>query len=349
MFMNATLLLAPLAALAITLAATPLMRMLAVRYRFTDRPSPRRNVVLKPRLGGVAIFMGFAGAVLLFYPAMEGRTAEEMLKVSGLLAGGVVVLLGGVLDDRFDLPAGVQLLFQLLGAAIAMSSGILIEIVTNPLGTETANSLVQFPVWFSIGFTLFWLAGAMNTVNFLDGVDGLAAGIVAVAALILALHTLILGQFTIALLPLALLGACLGFLPYNFYPSRITMGTSGSVFLGYGLATLAVIGGTKAATLLLVLGLPLVDTGWAILRRLASGRSPFSGDRGHLHHMLIEIGLSPRQIVLLMYGISLGLGALALVLSTRLSKLLALGIMTAVTLLLVGALTYAGRRRLASK
>ena len=347
--MSAALLLAPLAALVITLAATPVMRVLAVRFGFTDRPNPRRDTVLKPRLGGVAIFMGFAGAVLLFYPAMEGRTAEEILKVSGLLAGGVVVLLGGVLDDRFDLSAGVQLFFQLLGAAIAMSSGILIQMVTNPLGTETSNSLLQFPVWFSIGFTLFWLAGAMNTVNFLDGIDGLAAGIVAVAALILALHTVILGQFTIAVLPLALLGACLGFLPYNFYPSRITMGTSGSVFLGYALATLAVIGGTKAATLLLVLGLPLVDTGWTILRRLASGRSPFSGDRGHLHHMLTEIGLSPRQIVLLMYGSSLGLGALALVLSTRLSKLLALGIMTAVTLLLVGALTYAGRKRLTAK
>ena len=170
-----------------------------------------------------------------------------------------------------------------------------------------------------------------------------------VAAFVLALHSWILGQVTITLLPLALAGACLGFLLFNFPPARITMGTSGSVFLGFALGALAVIGGTKGATLLLVLALPVVDTGWTILRRLAAGRSPFEGDRGHLHHRLLAVGFSERQIVLLMYGITILLGALALLLSTRLAKLLALGVVAVATLLLVGTLAYLGQRRLATK
>lgn len=323
---------------------TPSMITAANRWGFKDKPSPRRNRELKPRLGGVAIYLAVALAVALTYPALPDRTPEEITRIGGLLAGGLIVIVLGVLDDRFELPALAQFAGQVAAAAIALGAGILIDRVTNPFSSGLAGNLVLFPHYLAVFFTFFWLLGSMNTMNFLDGVDGLAAGVSAVAAAVLAAHSLVLGQVTIALLPLALAGACLGFLPYNSYPARITLGTCGSVFLGFGLGALSVIGGTKAATLLLVLGLPVVDTGWTIARRVAAGQSPFRGDRSHLHHRLLALGLSERQIVLLMYGASVALGGLALLLSTGLAKFYAIGIMTAATLLLVGTLAYYSRR-----
>ena len=324
---------------------TPLVAVVARRHGFVDRPSPRRDGVLKPRLGGVAVYIALVMALALTYPLLPGRTGAEMGRVAGLLLGGGVVVVIGALDDRFELPALAQLAGQVLAAAIALAGGILIDQLTNPFASGLGDSLLNFPLYLAVFFTFFWLLGSMNTMNFLDGVDGLAAGVAAVAAAVLAVHSLELGQITIGLLPLALAGACLGFLPFNFYPARITLGTCGSVFLGFSLGALSVIGGTKAATLLLVLGLPVVDTGWTIARRMASGQSPMRGDRGHLHHRLLALGLSERQIVLLMYGASVALGALALLLSTRLAKFYALGIMTAATLLLVATLAYYGKRQ----
>lgn len=341
-----TFVLAFLVAMLVALLVTPLAGRIALRYGFSDRPHPRRSPVLKPRLGGMALYLAFAVALGLTYPVLPARTPEEVARVAGLLGGGLIVLALGALDDKFDLPVLPQLWGQLVAAAMAIGSGILIDKVTNPFSTGPADSLLHFPFWLAVLLTFLWLLGAMNTVNFLDGVDGLAAGVVAVAALALAAHSWILGQETIALLPLALAGACVGFLPRNFYPARITMGTSGSLFLGFSLGALSIIGGAKAATLLLVLGLPVVDTGWTIFRRLLAGRSPFQGDRGHLHHRLLALGLSERQIVLLMYAASALLGGLALVLSTRLAKLYALAIMGVATVLLVGALAYLAQRRL---
>ena len=332
-------------AFGVAFLATPPVRRIAARYGFSDRPHPRRTFPLKPRLGGVAIYLAFALAIAIAYPLLPERSSEEIRRVTGLLVGGFVVLLLGVLDDKFELPVAPQVGAQLLAAGIAIGSGIVIDRITNPFSLGPADSLIYFPQLLAVFFTFFWMMGAMNTINFLDGIDGLAAGVVTVAALVLAAHSWILGQVTITLLPLALAGACLGFLPFNFHPSKITMGTCGSVFLGFAIGTLSVIGGTKAATLLLVLGLPVVDTGWTILRRLATGQSPFRGDRTHLHHRLLALGLSERQIVLMMYAASLLLGALALALSTRLAKLYAIGIMTAGTVLLVATLTYLGRRR----
>ena len=339
------LLLAFLTAFAVSAAATPLARRMALRFGFADKPNPRRSGPLKPRLGGVAIFLGFAAALALAYPLLPGRTAEEVQRVTGLALAGLLVLVVGVIDDKLDLPAWPQFAAQIGAALLAMGSGILIEKITNPFGFSATESLIFFPEGVALAFTLFWLVGAMNTINFLDGIDGLAAGVVMVAAFILAAHAWLLGQLTIALLPLALAGACLGFLPYNFQPARITMGTCGSMFLGFTIGALAIIGGAKAATLLLVLGLPVVDTGWTILRRLASGQSPLRGDRTHLHHRLLALGLGERQIVLGMYAASLALGILALLLSTRLAKLYAIGFVAAGTVLLAIALPHAARRR----
>ena len=330
-------------AFGIALVLTPTVRRLAIHYGFTDAPSPRRSPILKPRLGGLAIYAAFALCLAVVYQLIPGRVPAEEMRVAGLLGGGLIVLVMGVIDDRWELPAMVQLMAQVAAALVALVSGIGIEKFTNPLSVEPG--LLILPSGVAAAVTVLWLVGAMNTVNFLDGVDGLAVGVVAVAALVFALHSLILGQMTIAVVAIAFAGACFGFLPNNFYPARITLGTCGSAFLGYGLGVLAIIGGTKAATLLLVLGVPLIDTGWVILRRIATGQSPFHGDRGHLHHRLLALGLSEPQIVLGMYAISFFLGILALVLSTRLAKLYAIGIMGVAALALVVTLAYLNRRK----
>ncbi len=159
----------------------------------------------------------------------------------------------------------------------------------------------------AIPVTFLWIVGLMNTVNLLDGLNGLAGGVSAIAALLLFIHTLRLEQFSLAPLPLALLGACLGFLPYNF-AGRIFMGDSGAMFLGYALAILAIIGGAKIATALLVFGVPILDVAWVVIFRLSRGRSPLEADQGHLHHRLLHLGLSQRQIVVLFYLFCGGFG-----------------------------------------
>lgn len=334
-----------LVAFLLALALTPLVKGVALRYGFVDRPSPRREPSLKPRLGGVAIFLAFSLALLLTGPWVEGRTAAEWQKIYAILVGGAVVVVMGVMDDKRELSPLPQFLAQGLAAAMAVAAGVVIDQITNPFGTPLVDSLIILPQALAYLFTLFWLMGAMNTVNFLDGLDGLAAGVVAIASVVLFLHSYSLTQYSVSLLPLALLGATLGFLPYNFHPARITLGTSGAVFLGYALASLSVLGGTKAATVLLVLGIPILDTAWIILQRLWRGSSPFRADRAHLHHRLLALGLSQPQIVLLLYGVSAGLGALALFLSSRLLKLYALAGMGLLALGLFALLAQRGLLR----
>jgi UDP-GlcNAc:undecaprenyl-phosphate GlcNAc-1-phosphate transferase len=179
-----------------------------------------------------------------------------------------------------------------------------------------------------VTLTLFWLGFMMNTVNWLDGMDGLASGVCGVAALMIFIHAAFrLDQISVSLLPLALVGATLGFLPYNFHPARIFMGTNGSLFLGYTIGVLGIIGGAKMATVLLVMGLPLLDVVWQIVRRVGRGDSPMKGDRGHVHYRLLDLGLSQRQIVLGYYVFCTIFGGIALVTASRLFKLIALMVM----------------------
>ena len=317
-----------LLACGIALVATPVVRRLALRFGFTDRPKPRRVGPLKPRLGGLAMLAGFVLTILLTTPLVTTRTPDEWARIGGLLAGSLIAAFLGALDDRFELPARPQLLAQLAISLLALASGIVIWEVANPFGTPTDRSLLEFPWWIALPFTIVWLMGAMNTINFVDGLDGLAGGVVAIGALVLGFHSLILPepQLSIAVLAFALAGATIGFLPHNMYPSRITMGTTGALFLGYALASLSIIGGTKAATLLLVLGIPILDVGWILLRRLLSGQSPFEGDRRHLHYRLLDSGLSHRQIVFIVYALCALFGAGALLIESRVLKLSLLGL-----------------------
>ena len=306
-------------ALVISLGLTPLAARLAVRTGAVDLPAPRRvHDKPMPRFGGLPIFVAFVAAVgvSLVYPRSD---PNEMLRLAGLLLGCTLVFAVGAIDDYHELKALPQLITQIIAAGIAVGSGVLILEIPNPFG-----GLLSFETWFAILFTLFWLVGTMNTVNWLDGIDGLAGGVIVIASAVMFIHTYNLGQHSLALLALALAGTVLGFLLFNFFPARIFLGSAGANVLGFTLGVLSIIGGAKVATALLVLGIPILDVAWQILSRLRAHKSPFAADRGHLHHRLLDLGLSQRTIVILYYTFTAFFGALALILPSGVYKLIAL-------------------------
>ncbi len=314
------LFLALVAAALVSFLLTPLVRRIAIRYGAIDQPDQRRvNVQPVPRGGGVAIAIAFVLVTL----AMLGLNAVigfmtvpptvQLIDLVGLLLGGMVATAFGVIDDSFDLRARWQFAGQLGLAAIAIVTGYVVTFIANPIGPGTIPLVGPF----GIGFTVLWIAGMINSINFIDGLDGLSSGIGLIAAVTLGVISLSphFDQSFIAVLCFVLAGSLLGFLRWNFHPATIFAGTSGVMFLGYTLALLSILGTAKVAVALLVLGVPIIDAFWIIVRRLAQGRSPFSPDRGHLHHRLLDVGLSHRQTVLLIYAICVALAVMALVLS----------------------------------
>ena len=321
-------------ALSTTLLLVPIADWVGRRFGITSKFGGRRQSEADARrvskLGGVALYGGFVTAVLaaqiLPVPRLD---SYEVIRLSGLLIGGTVVFLVGLLDDIYDLSPLIQFLGQFLGAAIAIVFQIFIEYFNNPLtGAQTA----PWPFWVTVAFSLFWLVGMMNTMNWLDGADGLAGGVTFIAGATLFINSAFRvepAQTSVSLLHLALMGCTLGFVIYNFFPARIFMG-GGATFLGYVLGALAIIGGAKMATILLVMGLPLVDSVWQVATRLREGRSPFSGDRGHLHFRLIDLGVSQRQIVVGDYLFCAFFGVLTLITASQVFKFAALGVMAAI-------------------
>ncbi|MBN1202739.1 MAG: undecaprenyl/decaprenyl-phosphate alpha-N-acetylglucosaminyl 1-phosphate transferase [Anaerolineae bacterium] len=314
----------------LSLALTPLARRWGLRLGIVDVPRGRH---LHPRtvtkFGGLALMASFTVAAILaqFLPVVR-TDDKEVIRLTGLLIGGICLFVFGLLDDRYEFGALPQYIAQLVAGAVAVLFLIFIEQFNNPL---TGNLTPEWPYVVTVTLTLFWLGVMMNTVNWLDGLDGLAAGVCAVAALTIFIHAAFrLDQVSVSLLPLALLGAVLGFLPFNFPPARVFMGSSGSLFLGYTMGVLGIIGGAKMATMLLVMGLPLLDVVWQIVRRVSTGGDPTKGDRGHVHYRLLDLGLSPRQIVLGYYVFCAMFGAIALVTASRFYKLIALLVMAAV-------------------
>lgn len=299
---------------------TPLVRRLALRAGTVDLPAPRRvNPTPVPRGGGIAVAAAFL-LVALAVTAVNGawelvpmpRSLDEQ-ELLGLLLGGLVATLLGALDDLFQLRARWQLLGQVTLALLAVASGITVAFVNNPFGA--GNILLAGP--FAIGFTMLWVVGMINSINFIDGLDGLSSGIALIAAATLGLISLTtaVSQPLIGILCFALAGALLGFLRWNFHPAAIFIGTSGVMFVGFTLAVLSILGTAKVAVALLVLGVPIIDTFWIIVRRVLSGQSPFTPDRGHIHHRLLDLGLSHSQTVLVIYALCLALAALSFVLS----------------------------------
>jgi len=321
-------------AFVLALALTPLAQLLGQRYGFVAAPGGRRrHVGTKSRLGGLALFVAFVVvAVLAQFLPVERQDPRELTRLVGLLLGGTFIFLVGIYDDKRELRPSPQIAAQFVAALIAIQFLIFIEYVNNPFTNQQTE---PFPWLFVVAFTLFWLMGMMNTVNWLDGLDGLAAGVAAILSAVLAFHMYREGQHSVALLPLALLGATLGFLPYNFHPAKVFMGSSGSFFLGFAVGALGIMAGAKMATVLLVMGIPILDVAWRIFDRFRLGRSPLIGDRGHLHFRLLDLGLSQRQIVLLYYLFCSFFGVLAMLISSRIYKFLALLVLGAMTLLLL--------------
>jgi len=271
-----------------------------------------------PRAGGLAIAAGFlltSAVFLLVNQSLEiVRVSVPANELAALLLGGAAAAALGAIDDFFDLRARWQLIGQVALAVFAVAAGIVIDYINNPFGPPR---IFIFGGPFAAGFTIFWIVGMINSINFIDGLDGLSSGIALIASVTLGLISLStqVGQPFVAILCFALAGSLLGFLRWNLYPATIFSGTSGVQFVGYTLAVLSILGTAKVAVALLVLGVPIIDTFWIIVRRLSQGRSPFSPDRHHIHHRLLDLGLSHRQTVFVIYGLCLTLAVLALVLS----------------------------------
>ena len=293
-------------ALVVSYALTPSVKKLAIKIGAVDRPNARKvHTHVIPRLGGLAIYIGFMAAVLFCVPLQH--------ELVGMLLGCTAIVAVGIWDDICNIPAKVKLFGQILAACIPIAFGIQIEWLTNPFG-----DIIVLPELIAIPVTIFWIIGFTNTVNLIDGLDGLAAGVAFIASISMFLLAYNLNQFLPALVIVSMAGAALGFLQYNFNPAKIFMGDTGSMLLGYTLSVAAVLGLVKtAATVALVvpiiaLGLPILDTTFAIIRRKMSGVPIFQPDKGHLHHRLLALGMTQKQAVLIMYFVSMILGIVAL-------------------------------------
>ena len=324
-----------LASAVVALVLSPVAHRLSFRWGLVAEPGGRRqHTGSVPKLGGVAVFVAWLVGVVLTYWLLPPADPNDALRLRGVVLGSFVVVIGGLLDDRYDLPPGAQLFIQFLGAIIAILHIIFIEVFTNPLpGTALWDALPMFRVegqlvwlWRPLAylFTIFWVVGMINAVNFLDGLDGLAAGVCLIAAGFFAFHSYRLDQVTVPLFSLALAGALLGFLPFNYSPARLFLGSAGDYFLGYQMATLSILSPAKLSTALLVMAVPIIDVAWQIVSRIRRGRHPMRGDRGHLHFRLSDRGLPTPRIVLGYYVVAILFGLVAVLVGSPLMKVVML-------------------------
>ncbi len=301
-----------------TFATTPLVRRFAYRIGAVDIPKDKRRVHKRPtpRIGGLAIIFGFLVAVISF----NDSWSRELISI--LIGVGILGILG-VIDDCKELDAKLKFVVQIIAALVVVLFGdIRISVMSNP-NVFSENPYIIFPQWLSVTVTVLWIVFMTNAVNFIDGLDGLAAGVSAIMSMSLVFIAITYHEYEIALLGLALMGGCFGFLPFNFNPAKIFMGDTGSMFLGYMLSVLSVQGMFKSyavisfAVPIIMLGLPLFDALFAMARRLLTGKNPMSADRGHLHHRLYDMGFSQKQTVFILYAISGVLGITSILLAEQ--------------------------------
>lgn len=314
---NVFVILALAVAFLISFATTPMVISLAHKVNAIDVPRDARRVHKKPTplIGGLAIFYGFIVSVLCF------ATIDR--ETMGILIGAVIVVTAGVIDDITDMKAIVKLMCQIVAAAVVVYFDVRIEHFANPFYGWFGPPYIVMNYWVSVAVTMIWIVGVCNAVNLIDGLDGLAVGVSSIASMSLLALTLISENANVAILTAAVAGAGFGFLPYNFNPAKIFMGDTGALFLGYILACISVQGFLKLSAILsfaipiLVLGLPIFDTLFAIVRRVLTGRSPMSPDRGHLHHRLLDMGFSQKQTVAILYTMTAALCLTAVVISIK--------------------------------
>lgn len=300
-------------AFAIAFAMTPLAIKAAPKIGAVDIPKDDRRMHNKamPRFGGIAIYSGSIGAMLLLLPS---ATDDRML---GVGVGATLILIMGVVDDIRGLSAKVKLAGQILCACILYAFSVKISFISNPFG----QGFIEFPMAVSLIITVVWVVGITNTINLIDGLDGLAAGISFIATLAIAYIAYIHGRYEVCMAFMALAGSCLGFLPFNFHPARIFMGDGGALYLGFMIAAISVMSPMKSATVIatilpiIALALPIFDTAFAILRRLINRRPIMEADKGHLHHLVLQVGMGQKRTVLTLYCISGIMGVAAILIS----------------------------------
>lgn len=325
-------------ALGMALILTPAVIAFARQTGALDKPDARKvHVRPIPRIGGIGIYAAFMASILVQL-IFADVTPEFMTSLIGLMIGGTIIVAIGIIDDYCDLPAKVKLLGQIFAAAVlVIGFDVRIDVITDPFGDYIYLEFLAIPA------TIFWVVGLTNTVNLIDGLDGLAAGVSSIAAVTIFLVAMEEGIPFVAMVTAALAGAAVGFLYYNFNPARIFMGDTGSMFLGFMLAGISVVGAVKsAATIALIvpilaLGLPILDTTFAIVRRARNHRPIFKPDKGHLHHRLLAHGFTQKQAVLLMYVVSALFGLCAIALTAVSTQAAALIILIVAVAVLVGA------------
>ncbi len=305
--------------------ATPLVRKLALHVGMLDVVDERRmHAQPMPRIGGIAVYLGFSSALFAtvgFALKMTNffHQADDIHTILGLLFGSTLILCIGIWDDIMTMQPRAKFMAQVVVALVSMAYGFVIPGFADPFHH---NNWVAIPLVFGIPITLVWYLGMMNAINFIDGLDGLLAGVTAIAGLALVAISAVHGHDVEALILIALVGAALGFLPHNFNPAKIFLGDSGALFIGYVFATVSLVTTSKVAVAVslvipvIALGLPILDTAAAIIRRTLAGKRITEADRGHFHHVLVfRFGLPVRQAVLLIYAVTFVLGATAFALS----------------------------------
>ncbi|CDO04997.1 putative undecaprenyl-phosphate N-acetylglucosaminyl 1-phosphate transferase [Oceanobacillus picturae] len=293
----------------IAIILTPFIKKLAIKLGAVDKPNVRKvHDKPMPRMGGLAIYISFLIGYLVFFKDVAGGWV--------ILMGATIIVLVGILDDLYQLTARIKLIGQLIAASIPVMGGYTIEFITVPFGDRIEFGATAIPI------TIIWIVAITNAINLIDGLDGLAAGVSSISLLTISLVAGAMGNLPIALLSLLLLGGTLGFLVFNFYPAKIFMGDTGSLFLGYMISVIAVLGLFKNVAVfslmvpIIILAIPILDTVFAIVRRIIQKKPLSSPDKLHLHHCIIRLGFSHRQTVIMLYALS-GLFSLAAVLLTR--------------------------------
>ncbi len=327
-----------LAAFTLTFIQMPFTIKLAKKKGFLDVPKDERRVHKEPIPvgGGIAMVISVTILILYYLPINKGL-------IMTILAS-LVIALSGLYDDKKDLSPKLKFLFQILAGVLLVLGGMKIEFVTNPFDSHDALLILNI---LSIPVTIFWVCGITNTINLIDGLDGLASGVSMICAISMFFITYRMGRYEVSIVCALVAGACLGFLPFNFNPAKIFMGDTGALYLGFMLSYISISGFLKQAAILmifvpvLILGVPVFDTAFAMVRRKLSGKSMVEADKGHLHHRLLKMGLNQRQTVVILYSISAIFGVLANLIS-RFHSSIALVISLGVLLIIIATGVAAG-------
>ncbi|MDT8715594.1 undecaprenyl/decaprenyl-phosphate alpha-N-acetylglucosaminyl 1-phosphate transferase [Clostridium sp. 19966] len=296
----------------ISFLITPLVRKLAFKFKAVDIPRGGRKIhkVTMPRWGGISIYVSFIVVILI-------KNGDVNIKEWGIVLGAFIILIGGMLDDRFELRPHQKLIFQLLASIVVIAMGLKIEVLTNPL--SIIDPSISIGPILSIPMTIIWIIGITNALNLMDGLDGLSAGISLISCLTIMIISIMKDNIGSALITAILSGSIIGFLPYNFHPASIFLGDTGAQLLGFLLATISIEGAVKSAAAfaivvpILTMALPIFDTLFAIIRRKINGKPISEGDRGHMHHRLLDMGFTQKQAVMVMYLISAVLSGIAVI------------------------------------